>query len=182
MSAADNSDQNQYRAVFTNTAGSVPTTAAILSVYEWPIIDINPQDKVVTAGQTASFSVHAIGRPTPTAQWQVSTDGGNNFTDISGATSTTLSFTTTAAMTGNIYHAVLTNPGGTATSWPAALTVDTVPVVTLNPAGGNVLYNMAFTLSAAASGNPAPTVQWQSSVIDDGSGMKLRLAAPQRLN
>ena len=46
---------------------------------------------------------------TDTVQWEVSTDGGTTFTNISGATSTTYTFTATAAENGDEYQAVFTN-------------------------------------------------------------------------
>ena len=88
----------------------------------------------MTAGQTATFTAAASGNPTPTVQWQVSTDGGNTFTPIAGTTSTTLSITnTTAAQNGSEYEAVFTNSVGTVTTSAATLTVDYAPTVTSNP-------------------------------------------------
>ena len=74
----------------------------------------------------------------PRVQWEVSTDGGTTFNAISGATSTTYSFTASAAENGNQYEAVFTNSIGTLTSSPATLTVETPPVVTTNPANQTV--------------------------------------------
>ena len=67
-------------------------------------------------GQPATFTAAASGNPAPTVQWQVSTDGGVTFTDVAGATSGTLTFTTAAGQSGNQYQAVFTNSAGTATS------------------------------------------------------------------
>jgi hypothetical protein len=71
-----------------------------------------------------TFTVAASGNPTVTVQWQVSTDGGNTFTNISGATS--LSYTISsvkASQSGYRYRAVFTNSLGTATTLAATLTV-----------------------------------------------------------
>ena len=46
-------------------------------------------------------------------QWEVSTNGGTTFSAITGATSTTYSFTATAAENGNQYEAVFSNSAGT---------------------------------------------------------------------
>ena len=56
-------------------------------------------------------------------QWEVSSNGGTTFSAISGATSTTYSFTATAADNGNQYEAVFTNASGSATTTAATLTV-----------------------------------------------------------
>jgi hypothetical protein len=67
----------------------------------------------------------------PTVQWQVSTDGGATFTDIGGATSTTLAFTAAGSMSGYKYRAVFTSPAGCAS--PATTTAATLGVNKLNP-------------------------------------------------
>jgi hypothetical protein len=90
-----------------------------------PIITSNPSNQTVTVSQSVSFTASASGTPTPTVQWQVSTDGGNTWRSISGATSTTLSLNNvTAAMSGNKYEAVFTNSAGSAVSSAATLTVN----------------------------------------------------------
>ena len=86
------------------------------------------------------------------------------FTNITGATSTTYSFTATAAQTGYEYQAVFTNSQGTATTTAATLTVlTTPPMVTTSPANQSIARRCDRDVHAAASGNPTPTVQWQVS-------------------
>ncbi len=113
----------QYRAVFTNAAGTATTTAATLTVSAntAPSVTQNPTNQTVNAGQTATFTAAATGNPTPTVQWQVNT--GSGFNNIGGATSTTLNVVTTAADNGNLYRAVFTNTVGSATTTAATLTV-----------------------------------------------------------
>jgi hypothetical protein len=154
---------NEYRAVFTNSAGAATTTAATLTVTGGPQITTNPTDAAVNAAQTATFTAVATGAPTPTVQWQVSTDGGATFNNVPGATSTTLAFTATAGQNGNKYRAVFTNASGVATTSAATLTVNSAPTVTTNPVNQSVSATSTATFTAAASGNPAPTVQWQQS-------------------
>src|SRR5207247_3195574 len=96
----------QYRAVFTNTCSTATTTAATLTVNVPPSVTAQPTSQTACAGSTATFTSTASGSPTPTVQWQVSTDGGGTFNDVPGATSTTLSFTAAASQNGYRYHAV----------------------------------------------------------------------------
>jgi Bacterial Ig-like domain (group 3)/Immunoglobulin I-set domain len=99
-------------------------------------------------------------------QWQVSTDGGVTFNNVPGATSTTLSFSATAGQNNNRYRAVFTNSQGSATTTAATLTVSAAlaaPVITQNPSNQTVNAGNTATFTAAASGNPVPTVQWQVS-------------------
>jgi len=68
----------------------------------------------------------------------------------------------TFAQNGNTYQAVFTNGCNTATSSAASLTVNTAPVVTTNPTSQTVAAS-SVTFTAAASGSPTPTIQWQVS-------------------
>ena len=71
------------------------------------------------------ISASASGYPTPTVQWQVSTNGGSSFSNISGATSATYTINAvTASQNGYKYRAVFTNSAGTATTSVATLTVE----------------------------------------------------------
>ncbi len=159
-----NQDQNQYRAVFTNSLGSVASAAATLTVVApaAPIVTQQPTDTTVNAGQTATFTAAASGAPAPTVQWQVSTDGGATFTNITGATSTTFSIVVVATNNGSEYRAVFTNSQGSATSSTAVLTVDFAPTVTHHPVSVTGATGQVATFTASATGNPL-SVQWQVS-------------------
>jgi hypothetical protein len=163
----------QYRAVFTNSAGSATSTAAALTVSpkpEAPKLITNPVAKTVTAGESATFTAAASGVATPTVQWQLSTNGGatfaNDSTDAGNTTGTLTVASTTTALSGRQYRAVFTNASGSATTTGAALTVNVkpeAPKVTTNPVSKAVTATASTTFTAAASGVPAPSVQWQVS-------------------
>lgn len=70
----------------------------------------------------AHFKVKATGIPKPTYQWQVST-GGSPFSAV-GASTSALSVTATAADSGSLYRAVVSNPSGTVTTQPASLSIE----------------------------------------------------------
>ena len=159
--AGQNGDE--YRAVFTNSFGSATSTAATLTVNTAPVVTTSPSDQTVTAGNTATFTATASGQPAPTVQWEVSSDGGQTYSDISGATADTYSFTAAAGQNGDQYVAVFTNSVGSVTSTAATLTVNTAPVVTTNPSSQTVAAGNTATFTATASGQPAPTVQWEVS-------------------
>src|SRR5688572_1944682 len=89
-----------------------------------PSVTQKPSNRTVAAGQQASFTAFANGDPTPTVQWQVSTDGGTNFSNIPASTSNTYSYTAAASDNGRRYRAVFTNSAGSATTTAAILTVN----------------------------------------------------------
>jgi len=165
----------KYEAVFSNTlpGSSSPSTATttVATLYvNAPMVTANPSNATISTGGTTSFTSSAIGSPTPTEQWQVSTDGGVTFSNItngviySGATTATLTVTGgTAAMNGYKYRDVFTNSFGSATTTAATLTVQFAPIVTTNPS--NVTGDVGGTASfvSGAIGSPAPTEQWQIS-------------------
>jgi hypothetical protein len=149
-----------------------------------PVIMTNPISQTVNVGQAATFSAAASGTPAPTVQWQQSTDGGVTFTSITGATSTTYSFTPTVAQSGYQYQAVFTNSAGIATTTAATLTVNPAavgPVVTINPTNQTVNAGQVATFTAAATGTPTPTVQWQQSTDNGASFTNIAGERRQRI-
>jgi CSLREA domain-containing protein len=150
-------DGNQYRAVFTNAGGSATTTAATLTVNTAPVVTTNPANATVCEGGTATFTAAASGSAS-TVQWQVSS-GGGPFTDIPGATNTTLMFTATTADNGNQYRAVFTNSCGTATTTAATLTVN-ANTTTSDPADATVCQGAIANFSTTAGGTGPFTYAW----------------------
>ena len=101
-----------------NNSSSTTVTSAGLA----PVITLNPSNHSLAGSGTITFTAAASGTPTPTVQWQVSTNGGATFTNIPGATSTTLTITASPALDGNEYRAVFTNVCGSATTGMASTT------------------------------------------------------------
>jgi sugar lactone lactonase YvrE len=159
-----------FRCVATNSVGSYRTPAARLNVSPnvAPWLINEPVDQPTVVGTNAQFVVRAGGTPAPTLQWQVSTDGGSNWTNLtdggvySGVTTATLNITgATAGMRGYRYRCVATNVAGGATSNAATLTVNVPPLITAQPVGRTVLSGGSAAFVVAVSGTPAPTLQWQ---------------------
>jgi uncharacterized delta-60 repeat protein len=150
-----------------------------------PTITANPTDQSTTVGQSATFSAAASGAPTPTVQWYVETPGNSVFTSVPGATSTTLTISsTTTDQSGSQYEAIFTSSEGSATTTPATLTVApassggssaSAPVVTVNPVSQTVTDGEFVTLTAAAS-NVAPygSVVWSVETPQSSAFTKLQ--------
>jgi hypothetical protein len=76
-----------------------------------PQITQQPLDQTVEPGGTATFSIVAAGHPTPSVQWQESTDGGETFSDMPGASFPTMRVNSVRlSQQWYRYRAVLTNP------------------------------------------------------------------------
>jgi alpha-tubulin suppressor-like RCC1 family protein len=155
---------NQYRAVFTNAAASATSNAATLTVQIPPAVTQNPASRTVEAGESASFEAVATGSPTPTVQWEISTNHGGTWSAISGASATTFTIAKTQTSDdGHEFRAAFTNAGGKATSSAATLTVRQAPSVTKQPTSTTVIEGQSATFEATATGFPTPTVQWEVS-------------------
>ena len=134
-SAVDkNCNGYKYQCVISNSAGSVTTGTATLTVTEdvtppvqptvkKPSIGKQPQNVSVKAGEQATFTVKATGTDL-TYQWQINRNNGKGFVDITGADKA--SYTTGVAdmlCNGYKYQCVISNSAGSVTTNAATLTV-----------------------------------------------------------
>src|SRR5439155_11469741 len=94
LSPADSG--TQYRCIVSGTCSPSATSGTgTVTVSSGVTINSNPSDKTVSLGSMASFNVGAIG-PGLAYQWQVSTDGGSTYNNVSSGTGGTSSSYTTA--------------------------------------------------------------------------------------
>ena len=157
---------NKYRAVFHNQSGTTDSEAATLTVNSAPEITTQPANRRVMASESTTFTAKASGTPSPTVQWEVSANSGETWapdTTDAGNTTTTLTVANaTLEEDGNEYRATFTNIVEGVQSNSATLTVTAAPpIVTTQPISKTVTAGTAASFTAAASGKPAPTVQWQ---------------------
>lgn len=114
----------EYRAVFSNSAGTAISNAATLTVEARPSVTEQPNAETVLVGASATFKAAAVGLPTPTVQWEDSADEGATWSPISGATSDTLIVSSAQlSQNGEEYRAAFTNAVATVYSATATLTV-----------------------------------------------------------
>ena len=130
-------NSGSYTVVVSGTCvPAVTSTAVVLTVATAPVISTQPASITVCAGANASFTVANVGStPLPTIyQWQVSTDAGVTWTNLTIGGSYTPTFIitgTTTTQNNNRYRVLVTNNcGQTTTSAAATLTVNPLPTVT----------------------------------------------------
>lgn len=161
----------QYRCQLTTSCSVVANTnAATLTVNPAPSVTTHPSSKIICNNGSTTFSATGTGFGTITYQWQVSTNSGVSWSNISnggiysGATGTILTLTgATTALNGNWYRAVISGSCSPAANTnPATLTVNIAPTVTGNPSDATICPNgnTSFTCSGTGSGI---TYQWQVS-------------------
>lgn len=104
--------------------GCQSTTSTNPGSVEAPTITSQPSNQVVTAGQSANFSVVALGTAPLSYQWQ------QNGTNIVGANSSSyIIAVTTTEQSGETFQVIVSNPAGSMTSSVATLTVNPAPAV-----------------------------------------------------
>lgn len=178
------------------------TVSMILpSVCTPPSFTAQPASIVRCTGPgSAGFTVTAVGTA-PVFQWQVSSNGGATWTDVSGATNSSYSIAApTSAMNGNLYRVYVTGACGSDTSTAAVLyvspalshsSVASSPSVTCAPGasaitgtvtGGTaadvVLASTGLINRAIPDGVPAgmnSTLTLPALTIQQAANLKLRL-------
>jgi hypothetical protein len=162
----------RYRCVVTGTCTPAATSsAAVLTVNSSVTVTGNPSNSTICEGTGTSFSASASGTGL-NYQWEVSTDGGATWSNVtnsavySGATTPTLTLTNVPpTLNGYRYRCNITSPPctpGITTS--ALLTVNTFPVITAQPAntsiceGGNPTFSVTATTAVGSL-----SYQWQVS-------------------
>ena len=153
LGAAASADAGTYTVLVSNSAGSVTSNGATLTVTEAavaPTIATQPASRTVAAGSSVTFSVTASGSPAPTLQWYRNGIALFNLGNVSGASSATLTVTSVSSADVGTYTAVATNSAGAATSQGATLALEgPAPSPSPSPAP-------APAPSPAPSPSPAP--------------------------
>ncbi len=163
-----------FLVVVSNSAGSLASSPAKLTVDTPPSIVTQPGDQSVHAGSSATFEVLASGTQPLTYQWQ------KNGVNIGGAASP--SYTTppaTASDNGSSYRVTVTNVVGSVTSASATLTVtNAAPVIVTQPSSQTVNAGQAATFSVVATGTPPLSYQWQRNGLDISGATSTRYTTP----
>ena len=127
---------NRYRIriIGTNDTTLVAETASDFSITSAPLVQQQPSDVTACEKTQAVFSAVVSGFPAPGIQWQVSTDGGATFVDMSGQKASVLSLpSVTITQSGTLYRVRVSNDCGEIYSDVAALTVTPLPTVAVTP-------------------------------------------------
>ena len=174
-----------YQVIVTGNCAplTVTSTCATLTVNAATNITSQPANSTLCAGTSTSFTVAATGS-TLTYQWQVSTDGGATWTNLtnvapySNVTATTMNITATpAGLNGNQYRCVVSSACSPLNSIAAVLTVNSPPTISNQPANSTVCAGNTATFSVTATGGGL-TYQWQESIDGGANYNNLANVAP----
>ena len=134
------------------------------------MITQQPQSVTVTSPQSATFAISATSASS--YQWQSQAAGISGFSNISGATASTYTLTTTSASdNGRQFRCVVANSTATVTSNPAVLTADSSTsqppsIVITQPAGGATL---SGTVSIQGTASDSAGLTSVAVAIDGGT-------------
>nr|HQV06453.1 T9SS type A sorting domain-containing protein [Chitinophagaceae bacterium] len=159
---------SNYQVMFTTpTPCTSATTTVPVNVVE-PVTNIaDPSDDAACVGTAASFSSNSADGGPYTRQWEVSTDGGLTWSNVSGANGTTLTVSDVEeSMNNYLYRCRYDAPpcAGSAYSNAAKLTVNPLPVVTLTASDLELTPGQTSTITGISS--PA-AISWSWTL--DGS-------------
>jgi hypothetical protein len=161
ISSVQTADAGDYTVVVSNSIGSVTSLPAVLTVAAnptLPVITSHPVNQWGTEGGSATFSVVAVGHPSPSYQWF---KDGNA---LASSNTPNLTLSHLKAGDAGTYHVRVSNTVGSVTSNGALLTVvpaGTAPAFVRHPASQTVAIGATVVFTAEASGNPAPAYSWR---------------------
>jgi LPXTG-motif cell wall-anchored protein len=146
----------------SNGVGAPATQSFVLTVDEAPAIT-SAASATFVAGTAGMFTVRTTGYPAATLGAMGGLPDGVTFVDNGDATATIAG--TPAAGTGGVATLTITTSNGALpdAAQSFALTVDEAPAITVPVAHQTVTAGDPVSLTAAASGFPVPTLQWQVS-------------------
>jgi predicted aconitase with swiveling domain len=160
VSNVQSTNAGSYTVQVTNSAGSVVSAPAVLTVLVPPSITAQPVSRTNAVGTTVTFSVMATGTAPLSYQWQLNglalTNGGN----FSGSTTATLTVNVQPTDVG-AYRLVVTNVAGAATSAVATLSLSGPPAITLQPASVTNIAGTTAVFTVSATGTSPLSYQWR---------------------
>lgn len=135
----------------------------------WPPVITAGPNAVLNAVPTAAaaFSINANAELPITYQWEVSNNGGTNFSNVSNggiysnATTNTLNISNGNGLNGFVYQCVATDNSGSTTSNMAGILTD--PSIATQPSNVSVTAPAAASFTIVANGNTSLSYQWAES-------------------
>lgn len=154
-----------YTITITGVAGSSTQTRTLtfnITPSTPPSVTTQPADVSICSGNNATFTASS-GTAGVSYQWQVSTDGGTTYTNITGANNPSYTVTgTTTAQNNYKYRVLISTQCASVTSNTATLSVTVAASFSAQPSNVTVCSGSNVNFSATASGTNL-TYQWQVS-------------------
>jgi len=147
---------SNYTVNFTTSTPCTSATTTVPVTVNTPVtgLTVSPATRAICIGGSTTFTASATAGSPVNYQWQRSTDAGTTWSNITGATSATLTVSNvTSAMTGYRYRVTTTgNTCGAVTSTTfGTLTVNALPNVTLATTVANLTPGRTTTVTGSST-------------------------------
>lgn len=138
-----------------------------------PVIYTQPVSKTVGGGEPVQFTVQALADPAPTYQWQISSVGGSDYTNLvnnghfSGVDTATLSIDAATLADYLDYRVVVSNSLGSATSAPPATLMVTPPILAGPvPSSAHILLGQDMEFKISVLSGAVTGYQWRKGGVN----------------
>jgi sugar lactone lactonase YvrE len=153
-------DSGNYSVIVSNSAGSVTSAPALLTVNSVPTppgINGQPQNLTVSQTSNATFTVTATGSTPFSYQWL--------FFGTNLASGTASSYTVLNSQPANAgpYSVIVTNAYGSITSSTATLSVILPPIIGVQPVSQLAAVSNSVSFTVGLSQGTSPAYQWQQN-------------------
>lgn len=172
FTAPENADQPpqtiEYRCIASNADGDAISNVCTITLYKNGITILSSGGAVsVNDGGTApTITMDALASSLPlTYSWEVSTDGGNNYS-AAGSTTKTLTLPNTLQNSGNKYRCLVNDGGGVSETYGTIVWTLTVNAVapTIEAISDILTSNFILSVPAVVAGSEPITYEWQTEV------------------
>ena len=165
------SDAGTYRVTVSNSAGSLQSGPALVTVFLPPLVDTAPVGQTAAEGSDVTLSVAASGKAPLSYTWFK--DGE----EIAGETGPTLELNGVGAIDAGDYHVTVGNALGSESTAPVELVVTAPPALIAQPQPQAVLVGGTATFSVEAAGSGPIGYQWfkESAALAGETGPSLTL-------
>ncbi len=152
----------------TVVAGDVQRNNFFFGPLQPPTIVLHPAGQSPCAGTSVVFTVATEGEGNIAYQWQKNGVALSDDARLAGTATKTLTISNLDPGDNADYRCIASNEAGSVVSDPAALSVQTVPVITLSPESQDVPLHTTATFTVQAEGNP--TYQWRKNGVNLTNG------------
>jgi hypothetical protein len=171
IGATQNSNGGTFTVTVSNSAGSITSAVATLSIISngFPSITNHPTSQGVVVGSSATFSVTATGTTPLSYQWR------KGDTNLGGATNSSVTIPSVRTSDAGGYTVLINNGSGSVTSEVAVLSINVRPEILAAPVSPTRNVGEDVVFSVTATGVPAPSYQWRKNGSAIGSATNTSL-------
>jgi hypothetical protein len=164
------SDGGNYSVIVSNSAGTVTSAVAVVTIILPPTITSQPTGQTNASGVNTQFAVSATGSAPLNYRWLK--DGATiaNGAKYSGVNSNVLTIASIAAADAGNYSVAVTNLAGSVTSSYAPLAVLSAPAILTPPTSQTVIVGAGASFTVSASGSAPLTYQWLKNTVALANG------------